>query len=456
MSVFAHIFMWDYDYLYSYKIYNINFANPKILFCFFLIYHLINFYSLLFKNYKEAFKKSKVIIFFFLLISLHLIMNLNERNSEPQIFLRLLFFFFIFIFCYNFYDKINNSIKYLTYTFLILISVSIFFGVILQLSLITAQFNIFFRENFLFKENSHFAMVAVPVILFCIVSVKKNFSYLTLLVFVFTFLSAFFYYSSTFALGLLTSIFFLFIFFFKEFKKKIFIILFAACFLFLGSEFRNYISKNFSISIISLVNDSKFNSIKKNKYNFSDEILTDSIIIKKKALQAEWSKERNLNIRDFFLKIDTSNLPIKFSKNTGDLTIEVILNSLKIAYYSNLDNNFLGNGLNNYESAFSKHMLNEIVPPYYEVYLLNYNDASNNFSKLLVEFGFFSLFFFYIFIKYTLSNEVPLNQKIFFICIILTQLGRGAGYFNGGFIFSVAMMFSHIFLYNKPFLLKKY
>ena len=73
----------------------------------------------------------------------------------------------------------------------------------------------------------------------------------------------------------------------------------------------------------------------------------------------------------------------------------------------------------------------------------NLKDGSNNLFKLFTEFGIFSfIFFFYIF-KYIVNNNIPMSNKLFFVPIILTQLIRGAGYFNGGFALIVCIMIFH-------------
>jgi hypothetical protein len=102
-------------------------------------------------------------------------------------------------------------------------------------------------------------------------------------------------------------------------------------------------------------------------------------------------------------------------------------------------------------------MINDIIPVYRETYLLNYNDSSSSFLKLISEFGIFSILFFYVFIKYSLSSKVPAEYKLFFVSIMLVQFGRGVGYINGGFAFSFAIMLSHFFNNTKiSFFKKKY
>lgn len=457
ICLFSHFFMWDYDYLYTFLLADINISNPKILILFFFFYHLINFYPSTVKNYNEILKKNKSLIIFTLFLVLHFFLNTYDEIFFINKLLKIIFFVFIFFFCFNFYTLIKDNLKCVIYFFLLVN----FFIILLNLFLSTTNLSeIILYNNYIFKERSHYAMIMVPVIFFLLVSIKKVFSYLTFLLLLSVFLSSFLYYSTTLFAGILiTSLFFL-IFFFKNFTKKKFIIFFIFFFFLLGSEYRTYLNKNISKNVFSIANDKKIKYLddfflNSKKFNETSYKSIEYINEKKENLKKERSQEKNISIREFFLKKDSSQLPVKFHSNTGDLSTEVTINSFKIVYYSLLDNKFLGNGINNYEKAFEKHMLNEIIPPYHEIYLLNYNDGSNNLSKMLVEFGFFSFFFLYIFMKYTLCNRVPLNYKMFFISIILTQLIRGAGYTNGGFIFSIAIMFGHLLIYNKLLPFKK-
>ena len=111
-----------------------------------------------------------------------------------------------------------------------------------------------------------------------------------------------------------------------------------------------------------------------------------------------------------------------------------------------------GWGLNNYEYAFDLYMFDQRVYPYHyhEVFTLNYNDGSANIPKLITEFGLFSFILIPIFFIFLFSKKISPQKKIFFGTLILTQLLRGAGYFNGGFGFSIIFMCFTVFnFYNK-------
>ena len=69
----------------------------------------------------------------------------------------------------------------------------------------------------------------------------------------------------------------------------------------------------------------------------------------------------------------------------------------------------------------------------------------NNFNKIIVEFGYLSLAIFLFIMLYIKNTKIDLEEKYFFIQLIVTQMVRGAGYFNGGFSLIVLfMIFSYI------------
>lgn len=116
------------------------------------------------------------------------------------------------------------------------------------------------------------------------------------------------------------------------------------------------------------------------------------------------------------------------------------INAFKISKNSISDFPF-GVGFDNYENSFKRYVditskesanLKEIIE---DLYILNYNDGSNNFAKLTTEFGILSIFFYIILIKFILNNQIDSSMKLFIISSLFTQIFiRGAGYFNGGFL----------------------
>ena len=132
--------------------------------------------------------------------------------------------------------------------------------------------------------------------------------------------------------------------------------------------------------------------------------------------------------------------------------------------YSSIKENPFGWGYNNYKFAHFRYSLknmlklnifvdnnlqskkqkkntfddeSNITDP--DVLYLNYNDGRNNFSKLFIEFGYFTLILFIFLFIFGISKKINLIAKAFLLSIICTQLGSGAGYINGGFIIAILL-----------------
>ena len=150
----------------------------------------------------------------------------------------------------------------------------------------------------------------------------------------------------------------------------------------------------------------------------------------KLSLMLEFTSAAQMN---HLIRKNVDLFPSSNVNKINDHSTAVLLNSINVAFLSIKEKPF-GWGFNNYQRAFNQYMLREINPPFLEIYYLNYNDASNNFIKLIVEFGIFSIFIFIYLIHFTLNKKVPASQRILISGIIATQMMRAAGYFNGGFI----------------------
>ena len=136
-----------------------------------------------------------------------------------------------------------------------------------------------------------------------------------------------------------------------------------------------------------------------------------------------------VKITDFFNKNNNINLSTDVYKTS-------YIVAKKALFYKPL-----GYGFNNYSEAFNS-FVGDLTINNKEVLLLNAKDASNNFSKIVSEFGIFSIFFFYFLISFLLDNKIDNKIKIFLILpIIIQTFVRGAGYFNGGFLLFVFYAF---------------
>lgn len=140
------------------------------------------------------------------------------------------------------------------------------------------------------------------------------------------------------------------------------------------------------------------------------------------------------------IKKNVGFFPIQKQKNVNDHSSAVLLNAITVAYYAIKEKPF-GWGFNNYQTAFNKYVLDKITPSFHEIYYLNFNDASNNSIKLIVEFGVFALFIFANLIYFVLNKKIASSQRLLFGGIIAIQMVRAAGYFNGGFILCLVITF---------------
>ena len=176
----------------------------------------------------------------------------------------------------------------------------------------------------------------------------------------------------------------------------------------------------------------------------------------KKSRKSNEKKKFLVNIYNFenekiSKNIKYEDLKRKYPEDIFNLSVSVFLNALNISFATLLHKPF-GWGLNMYEYAFDLYMFDQRVYPYHyhEVFTLNYNDGSANIPKLITEFGLISFILIPIFFIFLFSKKISPQNKIFFSTLILTQLLRGAGYFNGGFGFSIIFMCFTVFnFYNK-------
>ena len=132
-----------------------------------------------------------------------------------------------------------------------------------------------------------------------------------------------------------------------------------------------------------------------------------------------------------------------------NVTTIVHLNHYMIAF-NTLKLKPFGYGFQNYEKAtieFSKK--NTLSDDYSAVTYLNKNDGSNNFNKLLVEFSYLNILLVVLFFIFNFKTNLNNPSKVFIFSIIITQLFRAAGYFNGGFLFVIVMGFFSIFIQQK-------
>ena len=374
ISFSSFFFFWDYSIL-----------NVQLRF---LI--LLPLITILFSNYFliQVFNIKFII---FLIIFVHLLLNVN-KNFNFFYFASFFFLFFISIITMIYKDYILDNFEKFIYFFIVLLILLIIFYVFANYQMIDSYYvgNFFQLSKLIFKENSHLGMVVSSVIIFFIYkySIKKNYHYLVI---IFILLSLIFLsYSLTAFAGLILSCTVLIITNYSVIKKQLFYLIILITLSSLQIFTNNQIYSKFLNSTVYI-------------YNLKSKIISDEKRI---------SDEKNV---------------------TPNLSIEVYLTSLKITFYSLKDKPF-GYGLNNYQSASSEH-ISKIYIRNKESKELNLQDGSNNFSKIVTEFGFFSILLLFFAYKFIFSKKIDLSYKFLIVPNLITQTFiRGAGYFNGGYI----------------------
>ena len=400
---------------------------------------------------KKFFNLAKISTIIFFTVLLHLFINnlffkeiFFQFETFIQIFIISLSVFIIYYFKKVLLSNLRKIFDFFLYYFLIAILIySVIDQGILFDTLYKCDLGFFYYTRFIFNENSHFAIIAIPVILNFIFNInyyfKNKILFILNLVFIFF---AFGNFSLTFYLGSLFSIILIIVCYKNLNKLKIsfliIFILFTNIFLIYGSNINKFLSFDKNENCIS----QSENIVK--KYNLqSDQNLFKGNV--------ETPKEKLKNI---------------FFKDVYNLSIGIHLYSIYVAKEALIQNPF-GYGIHNYRNyrnLIDKNIkkegtgLNEMLV-FREAYMpkifapvinFNLNSGSNNFSKILVEFGIFGILLLIFYIIVIFSRKVPTNIKFLLLPTIFIQLFiRGTGYFNSGFliisIFLIIIMIDRVF-----------
>ena len=372
--------------------------------------------------YKDEFKQFKKRLILFSIINIFIIIHLvinNINNKIPinNIFNPILGLIISSIIIIFYRDFIIKNIKNIIGIFLIIILAGFLWEVFYNE-------NYFFKKNFdclhgwysrdlqfkFFSENSHFGMSCAAIILFLSYKIKINNRYniffLLLIIFLFLFLS------TTLLIGIMVSTSLILAFNYKilsKYNKIISIILILITVIMIGSK------KQCSVRFLQTI-EGGFNAIKYFLYN-------------QKINQTPWKADE-----------DQKDIVHK----SLNISSAVLLNSYTVAFKSLRDHPF-GLGLNNYYIGHAiytdKTIKNEYFNKLYWEHL-NEKDGSNNLSKMLTEFGVFSFIIFFLIFKFLKLKNINLPEKSFIFSIVITQLIRGAGYFNGSFLLCLLLIMS--------------
>ena len=392
----SFIFLWDVK---------IGYIDFRYLILFLL---LGIFNNLITKNFFDIIfaLKNFFIIFFILLV--HILLNIfyEQKVFDYNLLLPVLFFSLIFLICEFYYKFIIKNLFNINLLFVLIFIMSFVFninkpsydtyfcgGIPFYSSLSTVEFKIFFKNN-IFNENSHLGMIAPAVIFYSFFYTLNNNKYFIFFIFFIFFIICLITSSLTLLAGLALCIILFFIFNYKDMKFYLF----------------------FFFVLLVLVS-----MLLLDKQQCSAKL---------KSLSSHIANNKN---------IDNKNLDMPMT-NSYSTTIAVYARAATISLNSFLERP-LGWGLNRYISSFEYFAVK--IPSQIgdnDINFLNTKDGANNFFKLIVEFGIFTFVILFFIFKYFISNKILIEEKFFFISIVVVQLSRGAGYFNGGFLLCMCII----------------
>ena len=394
LSFIAFVYFWD--------------IKSSLIQIRFLIILLIFPYFFLSEN-----RINSIVYFFFpvLFIFIHLITvsNILDIKINIQRIYEIFFLYYFLVISYAYKEIILNYLNQFILIFLLIFYLSItfhFFKKPESINFIISCYQGWFSlNNFLFLENSHFGMISSSILWYSVFRLfdnKINFiSKFLLLIFIFF---SFINISTSFLFNIIIISFLALFFCFKKIHSKEFLVI---LFLLIVSIFILIFEKQCAGRFFDTVKSVT------SYFTFSEKLY--------KRIEGKIAGEE-VEVRNFNPNMSTS----------------IYVNSQKVMIFA-LKENILGFGLNQYYVVHEKYFIknkdqyNFDIEPY--LLQLNKQDASNNFVKLVCEFGIFSIFIFYFILK-LLMNNTPLFLKFFFLAPLISQLFlRGAGYFNGGFIF---------------------
>ena len=453
-----HLFFWDVKIFGNYGL-----RESISILSIYILYDLIKEN---FKFLKINFKKISLLFLFVILITIHLFWNnsIEGKNLHLHSYQGLAGMIFLLLLIYFYYEFITKNIQNFIYIFIILFIFSLLFSTysystLEEKKVLCASF-IKVTNKIIFKENSHLGMVFFSCIAYLLIKNKqKSFIFHSSIVCL-VFFIIWFFGSVTGYFAIFITLALILIFSFEFFIRKILapvvffgliIFIFSSNYFFpLEVKYRciNKISKSSEgvASYIFNIGFTKYKTVEtdKTKTKISDLSLSNEKLSDVSVYRQAGNEKVNKNI-------SYPDLPRTYPDKVRNLSLSVLLNSFNISLETIKTRPF-GWGLNRYEYAFDYYMFENIIKPYryHEVYTLNYNDGSSNFSKLITEFGIFAFLIIPFIVLFVFTKNISFDIKIFFLVLFFTQLARGAGYFNGGFIFSlIYMIFTILKFYRK-------
>ena len=445
LSVFS-LFLWEVNLYHS-------FTSR------YLIIFLIVFNFLYYKKKDLGIYLLILIIAFFILIHLHL--NTDEISNRQYVSI----VFLILTLCISFKFKIfftkfffEISTIYISLINLLIISGVILYGFEIydynkyKNGLCAINYSRSFQDfiRYFFIEPSHLAFLSTPIIVSYVFFIQKRNNLILLNYLFFVILIVTNYLSASLLLSTIISILLILIFNYKDLKKikknkllisifLFYLILFlsiSTCnirvtqFLKLNLLYDlNEIGISKDIQKLLPINDDEIDKLQTDKnFKFTKKI-------DKTTEEIEKTFRDNKDIIVPYTIGDTDLKRFKEAIAPVEINMSTIVHVNSFAVTLNaIKNRPFGFGFQNYQDAHNNfHQQNYFSFP--EMSFYNYNDGASNFSKSLSEFGVFNILFLILFLLYLIKSEDELPIKVFLISILITQSIRGAGYFNGSFLF---------------------
>jgi hypothetical protein len=394
----------------------------------FLILPLLGFFFLNFnKNEGLKFLSINFLLIFF--IFLHSIYFVNFQIENYFLF-SIIFLFLINCIAYDLSKNFEIILEKSCFFFILICNFLIFFDLIFSDYYLydhNNQYNglcrIFNTDantllNVFFIENSHFGMTSNAIVVFQLLNFSKLSNFYKINFILYLFLSTLLIGSLTLYLGLILSIFFILPFLYKKNAKGLIFL--------------------FIIQILIIINFNNCNLRITQIFQSSKLFQNNENIIKK--------LNSFIDIDDY-LKNKNKKIPFDKEGNIIDgINVSTVVFLSHISFVSdNFKNYMFGIGFQNYETFALKYAKkNDLIKGYETQAFININDGASNLNKFIAEFGLLNILFGILFLYCLFKSEYSFSVKCFVFTNVITQLLRGAGYFNGGFIFIIIILLSSV------------
>lgn len=437
------IFFWD-------TIWHLLDIEIQIRFSIFLLAPLLIYELTKIFNYNKKF--FLIISFILLIFFTHYLINVYFYHFpfSKIALIKILFISYFIIFAFIYKKIILKNLNYIIAFYVIILSSLILKDFIFNYSELknifySCQPGFFWETKIVHSENSHFAMTAIPIFFYFLIKIfkdnghiKKTLKSIDIIIFtIFLFLVSF---SLTLSFLISFTLFSILIFFYLiKIKKNV--LLFIVLILLNIINYQVIKNSNTCVAIDQSAYDGEIFGMSEKFENSIDglSLMIKEIYNKKEIKINDNQKLDNNKSHDVIVPDHISRIVTK------QLSSQVYLDSFKIAFIS-LRNNMFGHGIDSYQYIHEKFYKDSKYPSHV-VRVKDYNqkDGSNNFSKIIVEYGVFILLIFFLFLIHYRKSKI-LDENFFFLLILLFHQTflRGAGYFNGGYLLILTLFIFYI------------